>query len=151
MVHVTNLTPGSECQPYLPAGVELTCHAWLGASTCDKSMDRLAVGMTSGEVLVLSSRATEGAAAAAEGESGGGGELQARGGIVFVNTLRIPPADGLRHVAPPPLAIGDGAAIPFAELWGTTDRPTDIGDDDGAGERSAAQEAEVGSPRPPLC
>lgn len=43
----------------LPAEVELTCHAWLGASTRDKSMDRLAVGMTSGEILVLSSRAVE--------------------------------------------------------------------------------------------
>lgn len=99
----------------LPAGVELTCHAWLGASTRDKSMDRLALGMTSGEILVLSSRAAEGAVpAAAEGKG-----VQEKN-IVFFNTLRIPAPDGLRTVPPPMLCIGEGAVIPgFTELWGS--------------------------------
>ena len=32
--------------------------------------------------------------------------------LVFVNTLRIPPADGLRDFIPPKLIIGQGAYIP---------------------------------------
>ena len=121
----------------LPADVKLTCHAWLGASTRDKSMDRLALATTSGEILVLSSRVTIETAAvnqsAAKGADDAGIQSRGREGrnVVFVNTLRIPLSEGFRSISPPRLVVGEGAVIPdYVNLWPTTEEAA--GDDEGA-------------------